>query len=171
MAEFDRNCSAVTLNLHEFGHNGYYENPPGLITASLTRRKFIPHNVGKTFNRPEAIADIVSPHSCILKYGLWMDANHRIFKYILYEGRTDTASVYHYQCRSFANWMNRAVRGDVNFKDEQAPQIHHWRLTEKSCLWKFVTTVALDKNEFVDEYMLRFKEDIESGIKKMRSNH
>jgi hypothetical protein len=65
--------------------------------------------------------------------------------------------------------MNRTVRGDVNFKNKHTPKEHLWRLTEESCLRKFVTTVAFDKNEFVDEYMLKFKDDIESGIKKMRN--
>lgn len=170
LAEFDRNCSAVSLNWHEFGHNGFYEDPPGLITASLTRRKFKPNKLGKTFNRSDAIADILSPHRCVLKYGWWLDANHRPFNSLLYEGLTDMANINHYLCRSFLNWMNRIIRGDVNFKNEQIPQEHLWRLAEESCLRKFVTTVALDRNEFVDEYMLKFKEDIEFEIKKMRNS-
>ncbi|MDR0574664.1 MAG: hypothetical protein LBG96_11650 [Tannerella sp.] len=94
-----------------------------------------------------------------------MDANHRPFNNLLYKGLTDTACVNHYLCRSFSNWMNRTKRGDVNFKNEQSPQEHLWRLTEESCLRKFVTAVALD------EYMLKFQEDIESGIKKCETIH
>lgn len=170
LAGFNSKCSAVTLNLHEFGHNGYYEDPSGLITASLTRRKLKPHKLGKTFNRPDAIADILSPHRCILKHGRWLDANHRPVNNLLYEGLTDVACVNHYQCRSFLNWMSRAKRGDVNFKNEQSPQEHLWRLTEESCLRQFVTIITKDMNEFVDESMLKFKEELELGIKKMRNN-
>jgi hypothetical protein len=69
LSGFGKNCTSITLNLHDFGHNGYYEDPPGLITASLTRRKFKHSKIGKNFNRPEAIADIFSPHRCVLKFG------------------------------------------------------------------------------------------------------
>lgn len=170
LSGFDGNCSAVSLYWHVFGHNGYYEDPPGLITASLTRRKFMPDKLGKTFNRPEAIVDIVSPHRCVLKYGKWFDADHQPFN-IFHAGRTDTANINHYYCRSFMNWMKRAIRGDVNFKNEHIPQEHLWRLTEDACLKKFVTTVAFDKNEFVDVFMLKFKEDIESSIKNIRNSY
>ena len=170
LSGFDEHCSAVSLFWHIFGHNGFYEDPPGLVTTSLTRRMLKPGSQMKTFNRPGAIAGISTPHYCHLKSGLWLDANHRPFNYYPYPGLTDTAHINHYQCRSFVNWINRAKRGDVNFKNEQAPQEHHWRLTEESCLRHFVATVAKDRNEFVDEYMLRYKKEIESGIKKIRKN-
>ena len=41
MNEFD-GAGAVALTWHVFGHNGYFENPTDLITASLTRRKAAP---------------------------------------------------------------------------------------------------------------------------------
>jgi hypothetical protein len=165
---FAGDCSAISLNWHVFGHNGYYEDPQGLITASLTRRMFKPVKHTKTFNRPQAIADVISPHCCRLKYGQWLDANHQPYSEILYPGRTDTAHINHYQCRSFINWINRANRGYVNAGNDFVPPEQQWRLTEEACLRQFVTTVARDKNEYVDEYMLKYKTEIEQGIKKMR---
>ena len=172
LAEFDENCSAVSLHWHVFGHNGFYEDPPGLVTASLTRRMFTPSIQIKTFSRPATIKSVDSPHYCRLRSGSWLDVNHQPFKYVYPNpGLTDTAHINHYQCRSFVNWMDRAKRGDVSTKDDFVKPEHRWRLTEDSCLRHFVTTVAKDRNEYVDEYMLQYKEAIENRIKAIRKNN
>lgn len=159
--------SAVSFNWHVFGHCGFYENPTDLITASLIRRMWLPSTQIKTFTRPEAIADIGSPHACGLLYGCHVDANGLDFKMELYPGKTDKACINHYQCRSFKHWMQRVSRGDVNFKPGEAPDTEQWRLSEEACLRQFVTTVALNKNEYVDEFMLGFKDRIEEAINKL----
>ena len=166
LSEF-KDSVAVSLNWHVFGHNGYYENPEGLITSSLTRRLKEPNINIKTFNRPEKIVELLSAHYCIVD-GLRSDANNRPFRLDLYPGRTDLAHINHYQCRSFKNWMNRSVRGDVLFRTENAPDRHRWRFTEESLLQKFVESVAKDRNEFVDEYMLKYKDALELQIKKIK---
>jgi len=166
LSDFD-DCNAVSLNWHVFGHNGYYNNPKDLITSSLTRRMYMPSKNVKTFTRPETIAYIGSPHFCRLKFGKHVDSNKQPYTNILYPGRTEIAHINHYQCRSFQNWMNRVKRGDVNFKDDNSPLEQRWRLTEESCLKQFVTTVALDKNEYVDEYMLKYKIPLQEAIKKI----
>jgi hypothetical protein len=156
LADFE-DCSAVSLNWHVFGHNGYYDNPEGLITASLTRRMRTPGKCAKTFTRSSTIRDIGSPHCCNLKYGKHVDPNGRPFQNgLLYPGLTERACVNHYQCRSFKNWMDRVDRGDVNFKTKDSPDEQQWRLTREACLKQFVQTVALNKNEYVDKHMLKF---------------
>jgi hypothetical protein len=165
LSEFEEDCVSVSLNWHVFGHNGHFGNPPGLITASLTRRMFQPSVNVKSITRSRSIAGIHSPHFCQLKYGKHVDANERPFQEELYSGRTSRAHINHYQCRSFTNWMNRSKRGDVNFDLENSPPEQRWRLTEESCLHHFVTTVALNKNEYVDEHMLRHKNSIEQAMR------
>jgi hypothetical protein len=149
------NAGSVSLNWHVFGHNGYFNDPEGLITSSLTRRMFIPSKNVKSITRTKLITDI-TPHHCKIN-GLRVDANNKKFTNELYPGKTDVAHVNHYQCRSFTRWMKRAARGDVNFNPDNAPTEQQWRLTTESCLEKFVTTVALDKNEYVDDYMKKFE--------------
>lgn len=163
LREFD-GYTSISLNWHVFGHNGHYEDPKGLITSCLTRRMYLPSKNVKSITRTNAILEINSPHFCILTNGHRVDANKKNFTKELYDGITAVAHVNHYQCRSFMNWMNRAKRGDVNFNANNCPDQHRWRLTEESCLRQFVTTVALNKNEYIDEYMIKFKSSLEGMI-------
>lgn len=162
LSDFD-DVSAVTLNWHVFGHNGFYDDPPGLITSQLVRRMFLPNKNVKTFTRVKAIATITSPHFCRLQYGLMVDANHKPFTDVLYEGRTDAAHINHYQCRSFKRWMNRVERGNACM-DDILKDSEKWRYDKELCLKQFVTTVALNKNEFIDTYMLKYKPELEKAI-------
>lgn len=99
------------------------------------------------------------------------DANGNYFTNELYPGRTDRAHINHYQCRSFVNWMNRAKRGDATMDDlNVANSANTWRITDQGLLKQFVTTVALDKNEYPDDYMRKFTNEIESILRE-RSNH
>jgi len=152
------NVGSVRLNWHVFGHNGYYENPRRLVTAALTRRMAAPSPRTKAISRPEAISSIDSAHYCRLKRG-WRtaDANGRLYSETLYPGKTECAHINHYQCRSFLAWMGRIRRGDVSFDRSNVPADQRWRLDEHLCLRQFVETVARDKNELVDEFMLRFE--------------
>ena len=159
------NVGAVRLNWHVFGHNGFFEDPEGLVTASLTRRMAAPSLRTKAISRTEAVSSIDSAHFCRLRPG-WrtVDANGRTYSEVLYPGRTARAHVNHYQCRSFLTWMDRVRRGDVSFDRSNVPAEHRWRLDEHLCLRQFVETVARDKNELVDDYMLKFERPILSRL-------
>ncbi len=152
---------SVRLNWHVFGHNGYFDDPTGLVTSALTRRMATPSPRTKAISRTEAVASIDSAHYCRLKRG-WrtVDANGRPYSEEPYPGKTDCAHVNHYQCRSFLAWMDRVRRGDVSFDRSNVPADQRWRLDEHLCLRQFVETVAKDKNELVDDYMLRFESRI-----------
>jgi len=166
LSEFE-NYSAVSLNWHVFGHNGYYDNPKGLITSSLTRRMLRPNCNVKTFTKSDAINEISSAHFCRLKYGFRVDANKKILTNELYHDKTAIANINHNQCRSFLNWMNRVKRGDVALEDIQVSSKREWRVDEEACLKQFVKTVALDKNEYIDEYMLKYKDILKEQIKRI----
>ncbi len=157
-------ASAVSLNWLVFGHNGYYDNPEGLITASLTKRMRLPSRQVKTFVRPEAIESITSPHAPNLKAGIRVDPRCRPYREGTDKERIATAHINHYQCRSFINWMKRAERGDALGSLESTSKCHYWRFTEEGCLRQFVTTIAKDKNEVEDLYMLRYKELLEKQL-------
>lgn len=161
-------AGAISLHWHVFGHNGYYDDPTGLITASLTRRMYLPNRNVKSITRTSSIDEITSAHFCHINQGARVDANNREYKEAMYPGKTDIAHINHYQCRSFTRWMDRVTRGvpcidDVhNVEPEQK-----WRTDKELCLRAFVSTVALNKNEYVDEYMLRFKKPLEEAIRSL----
>jgi hypothetical protein len=154
-------AGSVRLNWHVFGHNGHYEDPDGLITAALTRRMATPSPRTKAISRTQAVDIITSAHSCRLKRDwVTVDANGRVYTDALYPGKTEVAHVNHYQCRSFLSWMGRVMRGDVSFDRSTVPPEHAWRLDEHLCLRWFVETIAKDRNELVDDHMLRFERPI-----------
>jgi hypothetical protein len=159
---------SISLRWHVFGHNGYYDDPPGLITASLIRRKRMPDYNVKSITRPEAIIDVQSAHTCVLKYAGWVDANNREYEREGYEGISEVAHINHYQCRSFKRWMQRTKRGDVYADSvEKVPESHLYRLNEDSCLKTFVATMSLDKNEMTDTYMQKYTPAILYRLMKM----
>jgi len=155
---------SISLNWHIFGHNGYYDDPDDLITVSLTKRKALPSKNVKTLTRTDAIAGIRNAHFCQLKYGGRIDTNGKPYQEELYQGKTAVAHINHYQCRSFKNWMGRVKRGDVNFNEQNYPPGGKWRIDEETCLKQFVRSVTLDKNEYLDEYMLKYEGIIRKEI-------
>jgi hypothetical protein len=164
LASFD-DFGSVRLNWHVFGHNGYYDDRDGLLTTALTRRMATPSPRTKAISRPEAVFAIESAHLCSLKSG-WRtaEANGRPYTDDLYPGKTEVAHINHYPCRSFLSWMGRVERGDVSFDRADVPAEHAWRFDPHLCLRQFVETVAKDKNELVDEYMLRYRRQILAGL-------
>lgn len=166
--EFDY-ASAISLHWHVFGHNGYYDNPEGLVTASLTRRMQMPSSNIKTISRVNKIIDIDSAHFCRLSSGKRVDVNHkRYFDNDMYDGKTTRAFINHYQCRSFKHWMARIERGDVSLEDQTVPESQMWRYDAGLLLKKFVESIALDKNEYIDNYMLKFKTRLEDEIARLK---
>lgn len=159
-----KTASSISLNWHVFGHNGFFDDPKRLVTTSLTRRMASPSIRVKTISRVNAILNIPSPHHCNLKYGERVDGNQRIYSDELYSEKTEVAHINHYQSRSFKRWMKRVERGDVNFDKENSPPEHLWRLTEEACLKQFVTTIAKDKNEYIDTYMFKYRHEVYSGL-------
>jgi len=155
--------ASISLNWHVFGHNGYYDDPEGLILPKLTRRMHPPSQNVKSITRVHLI-EKVGQHHCKLISGKRVDGNNRKFNNDLYDGKTDVAHVNHYQCRSFSRWMKRADRGDVNFHHYNSPPEHQWRLTKEGCLKQFVTTVALNKNEHIDCYMQKFESQLSAYL-------
>ena len=147
------NTSAVSLQWRRFGHNGHYENPKGLVTSELTRRKRLPcANRVKSITRCEAIASITGVHHCELKPGCSsITAN--------------TAHINHYMCRSFVKWMSRPERVDPC--DPNLNPGNAWKHSKEGCLRKFVTDVALNWNEHVDKEMLKYKPILEQAIKNL----
>jgi hypothetical protein len=161
-------CAAISLQWHVFGHCGFYDDPPGLITELLTRRKSTPTRQFKSITQTSAISGITSGHSCELRTGcLQVDANGRPFRGKMYEGISQRAHVNHYQCRSFKRWMARVTRGDVNVNPNGGEAAaDRWRVDADVCLRQFVETVALDKNEYRDDFMKRFAAPIRAFLQK-----
>lgn len=151
-------CCAVSLNWFVFGHNGFYENPEGLIVESLTRRARQASRAMKTINKNACVKDFVNPHYAILAEGCRrVDGNRRPLSTPLegddrhaynahYDGIGDTACIHHYWCRSFKNWMRRPKRGNVDGPSGRAS----WKNSEQACLERFVTDVAKTSNELED---------------------
>lgn len=165
LADFE-SAGAICLNWHMFGHNGHYDYPDQLVTSSFTRRRVKPSVRVKSICRNNMITEITSAHFCALKDG-WqrMDANNKVYTDRMYEGKTQRAHINHYQCRSFMDWKNRVKRGDVAFDNlNNVPEDHLWRFDEKENLKRFVTTIAVFANEYIDDYMLKFSDMIQKSM-------
>lgn len=161
----------VSLNWYFFGHNGYYETPDGLVTALFTRRRLEPGTRSKSICRSKAITHFNSAH-----FGFttpeWprVDANNFLWDDPLYEGKTQRAHINHYYCRSFLAWRDRTSRGDVAFDTLNGlPADQLWRFDDRENLKKFVATVAVTDNEYVDEHMLKFTALIKTYVEAMRT--
>ena len=169
--EFPPHVNAVSLNWHLFGHNGYYDDPEGLISASLTRRMSDAHKDCKTFSRPQKILlPIHSAHYCELEVHIRADASGALFKVPLYPGKTDAAHINHYMCRSFITWMKRVDRGGCIMLSDttERPPEHSWEYNKELCMREFVENIAKDKNECVDGYMSRYKDYLEMKITELK---
>jgi hypothetical protein len=154
-------AGAISLNWHYFGHNGYYNDPEGLVIESLTRRRAQVGRMPKSINRISAIRSIQSAHYCKLaRSAAWVDANGRPYQERDYPGKTELAHVNHYACRSFTNWMSKVQRGEAAFEPGNFPAEHQWRCSPEGCLRQFVQTVARDMNEIVDEFLVPFAEPV-----------
>jgi len=172
LKDFDDKPSigGVSLNWYVFGHNGYYDNTYELVTSSLIRRMYLPSKRVKTFSKVKNIIGIDSAHQCKLSNFI-VDANKKIYNNDLYSGKTNNANINHYQCRSFLNWMNRLERGDVNIDNlNNIPKGQEWRHNKDLLLQTFVQTVAKDKNEYIDENMLKYTTQIQNLIKRYEIN-
>jgi len=157
-------AGAVVLSWHVFGHNGYFDDPPGLITETLTRRRQMPSSRTKCINRREAIASILTAHSCRLKPGyVALDANRKPYTDQVYDGKTAAAHINHYMCRSFMNWMGRVSRGEVAYSQCDHPDADNWRYEQEACLRKFVEFTK-DTNEYGDEFLVRYAEAIKGYL-------
>lgn len=161
---------SVSLFWRNFGHNGYYEDPEGLVTECLTRRKRQSGRQCKSITRVEAIQSIESAHRCVLRPGsVSLDANGHNFLPDAWnqdmDGTMFNAYVNHYYCRSFLRWMNRPVRGATT--DEETLPGEAWKLDTDQCLRRFVTTVAVEFNEQIDNSMRQFAELIRSHLEEL----
>jgi hypothetical protein len=158
-AEFD----SIALNWHVFGHNGYFEDPPGLITECLTRRMKEPRCMVKSITKTESVSYVDSPHECELRPGSRrVDANKERYRPALYPGKTRVAHINHYQCRSFKNWMSHLSRGEAGTRPDDHGNA--WRFTEEGRLRQFVTQIASDKNEYVDTSMVQWSDRIKGYL-------
>lgn len=165
-------CCAVSLNWFNFGHNGFYDDPTGLIVESLTRRAADASRTLKTISKNECVKDFVNPHYPILADGCRRaDGNGRALSTPLegddrhafnehYDGIGDTACIHHYRCRSFRNWMRRPKRGSVDGVTSAA----YWQTREETCLERFVTVVAKTDNEVEDLTLARHAPAIRSFL-------
>lgn len=163
-------ADAILLTWHVFGHNGFYDDPPGLITAALNRRMSSPGRQTKTIARTAAIDRIETVHACTLKIGCHsVDANGRDFSPADYPGKTSVAHINHYMCRSFRTWMNRVDRGDTHHTRQNYPRDanHRWRFEHDACLRKFVE-ISATCHEVQDDYLLKYQTSIEQEIARAR---
>lgn len=168
---------AVSLNWVCFGHNGFYDDPGGLIVESLTRRARDASRTVKTIVKNECVTDFVNPHYPILADGCRrVDGNGRVLSTPLegddrhafndiYEGIGDTACMHHYRCRSFKNWMRRPSRGSVDGQKGRA----FWHASEEGCLERFVTIVAKTDNEVDDTTLARHAPAIRRLLDEMKT--
>lgn len=151
---------AMSLHWRLFGHNGFFDDPKDLVTSSLARRKLETDCRVKTISRCDSIAE-PAPHYCTLKHGIRADIDDQV------------AHINHYQCRSFARYISRIDRGNCGPDSEtddlsKVPKSLRWKKDKELCLRHFVEHVALNHNEHIDKYMLKYKPALDESIKQLR---
>lgn len=165
LSSLDRSVSSVSLNWMLFGHNGFHDDPAGLVTSALTRRMFLPACQCKSISRCGDIARVESAHRVVLRRGRRVGATGGEFlERQVAPGTVDVACVNHYQCRSFARWMSRFDRGVAADDPRGMFPENDWKHSREGCLRQFVTTVAAHHNEVEDLTMLKYKLVLERGI-------
>lgn len=169
-------AASVSLFWRVFGDNDYFNNPRGLVTASLTRRQRKPGRQYKSLTRTSAIESITSAHKCMLRSGCErFDANGKIFRSDAVEldedGEHFSAYVNHYYCRSFRHWMARPARGATT-DGENLPS-EKWKSDTRTCFRLFVKKVAVDFNEYPDHSLVNCEKAINDylGNLKMGERH
>jgi hypothetical protein len=157
LSGFDRSVSSVSLNWMVFGHNGFYEDPPGLVTSALTKRMLLPSSRCKSISRCADIVRVESAHRVVLGRGSRVGATGSAFtESQANPGDVDVACVNHYQCRSFSRWMGRFDRGFAADDPVGMYPVNDWKRSREGCLRQFVTVVAAKHNEIVDPTMLKY---------------
>jgi hypothetical protein len=166
LSSFD-DVAGVALTWHMFGHNGYFVDPPGLITEALTKRQRLPGNMKKLIARREMILAVRGAHVCKMsRPKSIVDANHRLYTPEHYRGKTHLAHINHYFCRSFETWMRRVTRGEVAYAPGTYPPREAWRFQRDACLRKFVE-IAATCNEVNDAYMTTFSDSIKRYLRSL----
>ena len=165
LSGFDRSASSVSLNWMVFGHNGFHEDPKGLVTSSLTKRMLLPSPRSKSISRCADIAKVESAHRVVLRRGCRVGAAGGGFtdSHVI-PGTEDIACVNHYQCRSFTRWMSRVDRGEAADDPVGLFPENAWRYSKEGRLRQFVTIVASKHNEVEDRGMLKYRLALEEEI-------
>lgn len=160
-------AASVSLFWRMFGHNGHFNDPPGLVTTYLTRRRRRSGRQYKTFSRPSAIESITSAHQCVLRPGnRRLDANGVSFHSDAFEtdpdGERFSAYVNHYYCRSFTRWMDRPRRGATTNGENLPGEL--WKSDPDKCLRVFVEEVAVHLNEHPDDTLAAYEDAIDNYL-------
>jgi hypothetical protein len=159
-----RSFGQISLPWLLFGHNGFFNDPPGFVTSSLTRRQARFKRVGnrvKSITKLDAIAEVRSAHSCDLRGGFrCADFRKRPFCNPASGDDADLPHVNHYLCRSFARWMRRSQRGYVTDDALVRPPGHDWKASRRGCLEQFVKVIARRCNEIDDKFMLQYESPV-----------
>jgi hypothetical protein len=156
----------ISLQWYLFGHNGFFNDPPGFVTTTLTRRMAEPHlKRVKSIAKVSAIENISSAHYCKLRSGY---SSIRLRQKEFADGQRTPADSFprinHYMCRSFSRWMKRADRGAVSDDAMIRYPKADWKTSRAGCLKQFVEIIANKFNEHEDTYMLRFEEPIKKYL-------
>jgi hypothetical protein len=159
--------SAISLHWKKFGHSGFFDPPPRLITSSLLRRQRQTNRQCKTISKCSDISSIKSAHHCVMRRGRRVGADGNEWNNNPGAKVTDVACIHHYQCRSFTLWMRRSDFGPVAEDVRDQPD-QNWSCTPEGCLRQFVKTVAVDFNECQDNTMLMHKIWLEAEIAKIQ---
>lgn len=162
LREYDQ-YGQISLPWLVFGHNGYFNDPPGLITTALTRRMAQPRSDPtrvKSIVKVSAIAR-TRTHACRLRRG----HDHLYFYDTpIAKGRPNEGAslphINHYICRSFSRWMRRPERGAVTDANIDRHHGVDWKLSRPGCLSQFVEVIAKDCNEVRDTSLDHFEAPI-----------
>lgn len=166
LRDFDRR-DQISIHQYLFGHNGFFEDPPGPLTTTLIRRRKKPTKKYRSIVRTESISQIIDPCACELQSGrIHVDTNNHAFTKKLYPGKMEIAQINRYACRSFTHWMERRPVVESAVDEPTNERSKHDR---ESRLRKFVRKIARDWNESFDDFMVQYGDRIASRLHELRA--
>jgi len=161
LKEFNPFC-AVSLKWYIFGHNGYYDNPTGLVIESLVRRKKNLNIQFKTISKTTCIYHS-NPHKQNLRpCCIWVDVGKNVLTLdncLKNMERNPIAYINHYRYRSFKDYMSKAERGETVAGRPECKTRRRGRL-------KYFVEKMHELNQTEDRYLQNYADDVREFMDK-----
>lgn len=156
--------SQILIHWYIFGHNGFYDYSGENITKTHLYRKTSPdENVKCIAKTAHLHAEGMHFHACKLKESyLTVNVDKQVIQpatTISITNSNQSTYIFHYQCRSYLQLLNRAKRGSAAVKQGCGTGVS-WKKDIQSIQEKFVTYFSYVCNAQRDEHMLQFQSRI-----------
>jgi len=163
--DFESYC-AVTLNHYIFGHNGFYNNPDGLVIESLNTREKTITDIVKTIFKTSCVKSPDIHRQKLSKECVEVNVEKNTISSesnLQDKNKHPSAYINHYRYRSFKDYISKVDRG------ETVADMPEFKTTRKGRLKYFVEKIH-ELNQVRDDYMQGYVDDVKEFIEEMKSD-